>query len=73
MDPQMLVRLVALVEANLFVTVLVSVVYGTLLAWIIRETRLSHGALRDIAASAERIEASAERIAQMVHDLHRHR
>jgi hypothetical protein len=49
-------RLLALVEANLFVTVLVSSVYGVLLAWIIRETRLSHQALRDIA--------------QMVRELH---
>lgn len=52
----MLARLLALIEANLFITVLVSVVYGVLLAWIIRETRLSHQALRDIA--------------QMVRDLH---
>lgn len=57
MDLSVLPTLVELMKANLFVTVLVSGVYGVLLAWIIRETRLSHQALRDIAA--------------MVRDLHR--
>lgn len=49
-------RILAVVELYLFLTVLVSVVYGVLLAWIIRETRLGHQALRDIA--------------QMVRELH---
>lgn len=49
MDLALLPTLGELVKANLFVTVLVSGVYGMLLAWIIRETRLSHQALRDIA------------------------
>lgn len=50
MDFTLLPALGELIKANLFVTVLVSVVYGVLLAWIIREIRLSHQALRDIAA-----------------------
>lgn len=50
MDLTLLPTVVELVKANLFVTVLVSGVYGLLLAWVIRETRLSHQALRDIAA-----------------------
>jgi hypothetical protein len=50
MDLTLLPTLLELVKANLFITILVSVVYGVLLAWIIRETRLSHQALRDIAA-----------------------
>jgi hypothetical protein len=57
MDLAVLPTMLELIKANLFLTVLVSTVYGLLLAWIIRETRLSHQALRDIAA--------------MVHDLHR--
>ena len=56
METPMLARILAVVELYLFVTVLVSVVYGVLLAWIIRETRLGHQALRDIA--------------QMVRELH---
>lgn len=57
MDLALLPTLVELVKANLFLTGLTAIVYGVLLAWIIRETRLSHQALRDIA--------------QMVRDLHR--
>jgi hypothetical protein len=56
MDPQMLERVFALLELNLLATGLAVLVYGVLLAWIIRETRLSHQALRDIA--------------QMVRELH---
>jgi hypothetical protein len=50
MDLTLLPALVELVKANIFVTVLVSVVFCVLLAWITREARLSHQALRDIAA-----------------------
>lgn len=52
MDLSVLPTLVELIKANVFVTVLVSIVYGVLLAWSSREIRLSHQALRDIAAMA---------------------
>ena len=56
MDPHMLERMLALAETNLLISGLMLVTYGFLLGWVIRETRLSHQALRDIA--------------QMVRELH---
>lgn len=63
MDPQMLERVLALVETNLLASGLMLVTYGFLLGWVIRETRLSHQALAQV-------EASNERIALMVRELH---
>ena len=56
MDLSLLPTLVELVKANIFVTVLVGLVYGVLFLLIFRELRKSH--------------ASLEHIATMVRDLH---
>lgn len=71
MEAPMLERILALLELNLFVTVVVGLVYGLMFVLIFREIRTGHQALASLQASAERIAASAERIAQMVRDLHR--
>lgn len=63
MDPQMIERVLALIELNLFATGLVGVVYGVLFVLIFREIRKGHQALAQV-------EASNEHIAQMVRELH---
>jgi hypothetical protein len=71
MEPQMLARILALLELNLFATVMVGLVYGVLFVLIFREIRTGHQSLERLEASAERIATMAEGIAVMVHDLHR--
>ena len=47
----MLARILAVIELNLFATVLVGATYGVIFVLIFREIRRSHQALRDMAAS----------------------
>jgi hypothetical protein len=70
MEGPMLERVLALIELNLFATVVVGLVYGVLFMLIFREISKGHQSLERIEASAERITQSAERIAAMVRDLH---
>lgn len=64
MEAPMLARILALLELNLFVTVVGGLVYAVLFVLIFRELRKGHQALAQV-------EASNERIAHMVRDLHR--
>jgi hypothetical protein len=56
METQMLERVLALIELNLFATVVVGLVYGVLFVLMFREMRKGHQSL--------------EHIAQMVRELH---